>query len=1085
MAISGLQVINIGLENESAGSDSLYTAFHKIKDNFELLSTNGSPYSTFTGNTGISTEANAITGTIDIINTGVTSITAGTGVVINQSTGAVTISATGGGGGGGGLNSVGLIPISTGRLTVLSSPLVADGNMTIDLASSGVSPGTYTYPTMTVDQFGRTTAISSGASVGTVTSISVTPGTGIQVTGSPITTSGTINVTNTGVTKIKAGSGISISSGNGEVTITAVAGGGSVTSVALQSNSLVITGTTITTSGTFGVDLPANVIVTGNLNAGNIITLGNANVGNLFASGLVQVTGNLTAGNLRGIFANGTSNIQIPAASGNINFSAIGNANVVVITGTGIVANNANVTGNLLVNGNLYVDGTTFNTNVTTLNVVDPIIELGGGPNGAPLLADDNKDRGALLHYYSGGVVRDAFMGWDDSNVEFAFGSNVSVTGEVVGFNAFGNVRANFFLGNGSQLTGLNTNSISNGTSNVTIASSGGPVTVGVAGNASILTVTGTGANIAGTANVTGNANVGNIGGTGAVFTTLGGSLTTAAQANITSVGTLTGLVVGNGTANVTFVSGGANGALTATGNIYAANANLGNLAIANFFSGDGYLLSNLTIGAGSSIVNGNSNVSVAPNANVTIGVAGNAAIITVTGTGANIAGYANISGNLSVTGNVNTSTAANVTLGSNANVHITGGSSGNVLITDGSGGLSWGTASGVGLGNVNVWTKNQSVTPFTLTDAATITVDASQSNNFKVTLGGNRTLANPTNLTDGMVLNFLIRQDGTGGRTLAYDTKYKWGLGGAAAAPAVSTTIGAVDLISAVYDSTSDTLRCAMIQTVTTIAGIANGTSNVNIATSNGNVTVGVAGNAAIATFTGTGANIAGTANITGNLTAGNVAATTYTGTTVNVTGQLISTVATSTAPLVITSTTLVPNLYVAHSNVAEFASITTGSSGNYYVTFANAITGNIAQIGNAAILANLSTGILYATKFSGDGSGLANVGYINIPQNSQSAAYTTVASDVGKHIYHPSADTAARTITIDSNANVPYTIGTAITFINDDSAGVMTIAINADVMRLAGAGTTGSRTLAANGIATAVKMTSTSWIISGTGLT
>ncbi len=106
-------------------------------------------------------------------------------------------------------------------------------------------------------------------------------------------------------------------------------------------------------------------------------------------------------------------------------------------------------------------------------------------------------------------------------------------------------------------------------------------------------------------------------------------------------------------------------------------------------------------------------------------------------------------------------------------------------------------------------------------------------------------------------------------------------------------------------------------------------------------------------------------------------------------------------------------------------------------------------------------------------------------IPQNSKSAAYTTVLTDGQKHIFHPSADTTARSFTIDSNANVAYPIGTAITFINQHSAGVLTIAITTDTMRLAGAGTTGSRTLAADGIATAVKVTATEWIISGTGLT
>lgn len=111
-------------------------------------------------------------------------------------------------------------------------------------------------------------------------------------------------------------------------------------------------------------------------------------------------------------------------------------------------------------------------------------------------------------------------------------------------------------------------------------------------------------------------------------------------------------------------------------------------------------------------------------------------------------------------------------------------------------------------------------------------------------------------------------------------------------------------------------------------------------------------------------------------------------------------------------------------------------------------------------------------------------NVGYLEIPQNSQSAAYTLVLTDSGKHILHPSADTTARTFTIPANASVAYPVGTAITFVNQNAAGVVTIAITTDTMRLAGAGTTGSRTLAANGVATAIKITTTEWIISGTGL-
>jgi hypothetical protein len=108
-----------------------------------------------------------------------------------------------------------------------------------------------------------------------------------------------------------------------------------------------------------------------------------------------------------------------------------------------------------------------------------------------------------------------------------------------------------------------------------------------------------------------------------------------------------------------------------------------------------------------------------------------------------------------------------------------------------------------------------------------------------------------------------------------------------------------------------------------------------------------------------------------------------------------------------------------------------------------------------------------------------------VGIDQNSQSANYTTVLTDAQKHLLHPSADTTARTFTIAANASVAYPIGTMITFVNQNAAGIVTIAITSDTMRLAGAGTTGNRTLAANGICTVLKITTTEWIVSGTGLT
>ncbi len=118
----------------------------------------------------------------------------------------------------------------------------------------------------------------------------------------------------------------------------------------------------------------------------------------------------------------------------------------------------------------------------------------------------------------------------------------------------------------------------------------------------------------------------------------------------------------------------------------------------------------------------------------------------------------------------------------------------------------SYYTTGFITVGTVNVFTKNQSTAAVALTSGASIAVDASLSNNFKLVLGINATLANPTNLTDGMVLNFRIKQDGTGSRTLAYGTLYKW-VGGAT--PALSTAANAVDLISGYYDSTDNTIIC------------------------------------------------------------------------------------------------------------------------------------------------------------------------------------------------------------------------------------------------------------------------------------
>jgi hypothetical protein len=142
------------------------------------------------------------------------------------------------------------------------------------------------------------------------------------------------------------------------------------------------------------------------------------------------------------------------------------------------------------------------------------------------------------------------------------------------------------------------------------------------------------------------------------------------------------------------------------------------------------------------------------------------------------------------------------------------------------------------------------------------------------------------------------------------------------------------------------------------------------------------------------------------------------------------------------------------------------------------------------ASIFTSSVTGItigsstIRTTEFPADGTtstAASGAGYMGLPQNATTTgAYTIVAADAGRHIYA----SATRTITINSNANLGLPIGTTLTFIAGSGA-TMTIAITSDTMYLAGPGTTGSRTLAPFGMATAVKITSTSWMISGNGLT
>lgn len=124
--------------------------------------------------------------------------------------------------------------------------------------------------------------------------------------------------------------------------------------------------------------------------------------------------------------------------------------------------------------------------------------------------------------------------------------------------------------------------------------------------------------------------------------------------------------------------------------------------------------------------------------------------------------------------------------------------------------------------------------------------------------------------------------------------------------------------------------------------------------------------------------------------------------------------------------------------------------------------------------------TGSAWSLPETGGGGG----GSGNIPQNSKSANYTLILGDAGKHIFHPSSDTTGRTFTIPANSSVGFAVGDTVTFVNQVGAGTITISITSDTLTFAGTTSTGSRTLAPGGMATALKVTATEWMISGAGL-
>jgi hypothetical protein len=184
----------------------------------------------------------------------------------------------------------------------------------------------------------------------------------------------------------------------------------------------------------------------------------------------------------------------------------------------------------------------------------------------------------------------------------------------------------------------------------------------------------------------------------------------------------------------------------------------------------------------------------------------------------------------------------------------------------------------------------------------------------------------------------------------------------------------------------------------------------------------------------------------------------------------------ATQVSALATRAGTEAKNLWAAVNAKAPLS----GKLSQFAATTSAELAGVISDETGSGVLV-FATGPIITPGASVAATAASQAGYMGMPQLSKSASYTLALGDAGKHVYFT---TTGQTLTIPANSATAFEIGTTFVVVNA-SAVTTTIAITTDTLYLAGAGTTGSRTLAAFGMATIVKITATSWIISGNGLT
>ncbi len=533
--------------------------------------------------------------------------------------------------------------------------------------------------------------------------------------------------------------------------------------------------------------------------AGTVTTAAQPNITSVGTLTSLSVTGNVGAGNLKTdnlLYANGSPYVFTTNAAGSNTYvqfndsnSFAGSAGFTFDKGTNALSVSGNITGGnisgTLVSGTLT---TAAQPNITSLGTISDLTVSNGTAysnvygNGAIVTSGN-----VTAPYFIGNVVGNisgtitvpgsntAVLFNNNGNAgasdafKFNFGSNtLTVTGNVIASNVDGGnlVSANYFSGDGSLLTSITGANVTGYVANATSANSAttaGTVTTAAqpnitsVGTLSSLSVTGlttatggvktsniqdsSGTNTisvsSSTVGIVGNLEVGT-GGTGNVTATnFIGNIVTAAQPNITSVGTLTTLNVGGnidvtGNINVTGNLNYSNVTDLVVGDplIYIGANNTGNLydlgIVASYNDGSYYhtgLARNASDGAWTLFdkvvaepttvidwANATPATFKAGNANITGNV--NAGAITLNGSTGNVTSVNYLTANyitgtlttasqpnitsvgtlsgLTVTGVVDATGASNVSLGPVGNVHITGGSSGYLLQTDGSGTLTW-----------------------------------------------------------------------------------------------------------------------------------------------------------------------------------------------------------------------------------------------------------------------------------------------------------------------------------------------------------------------------------------------------------